>query len=47
MRMQTVMTHGTGLDTQQGLMLTTVFAPSTTENPAFGPLGDDLLALRN
>ena len=43
--METVVTHGAGLDIHKALIVATVFTPTTTETRSFGTLTDDLLTL--
>jgi len=43
--METVVTHGAGLDIHQALIVATVFTPTTSETRSFGTVTDDLLAL--
>ena len=43
--METVVTHGAGLDIHKALIVATVVTPTTTETRSFGTLTDDLLTL--
>jgi len=42
---ETIVTHGAGLDIHKALIVATVFTPATTETRSFGTVTDDLLAL--
>jgi transposase len=45
MRVETVVTHGAGLDSHKALIVATVFTPADAETRSFGTVTDDLLAL--
>ena len=44
-RVETIVTHGAGLDIHKALIVATLFTPTTTETRSFGTVTDDLLVL--